>query len=52
MDVLFAQAVFITFFDKVLARIDHKNTFASYRIFFVDNNNAGGDACAIEQVGR
>ena len=52
MNVLLAQAVFVTVFDKALAGIDHKDAFAAGGVFFIQHQNTGGNAGAIKQVGR
>ena len=51
VDVLAAQAVFVAILHVALAGIDHKDAFAGVGVFLVDDDNAGGDAGAVKQVG-
>ena len=50
MDILCAQAVLVTVLEEALARIDHEDAGACMGAFLVDDNDAGRDAGAIEEV--
>ena len=52
MDVLGAQAVLVAVLDEALAGIDHEDAFAPRRAGLVQHDDAGGNAGAVEQVGR
>src|SRR5690554_704736 len=51
VDVLGAQAVFVAILHKALAGIDHKDALAGMSVFLVDNDDAGGNAGTVKQVG-
>ena len=52
VDVLRAQAVLVAVLDEALAGIDHEDALAAGGVFLVQHDDAGGDAGAVEQVGR
>ena len=52
VDILFPQAVFVAVFDIALAGIDDKDGFAAGSILFINHYDAGGDAGAVEEIGR
>jgi hypothetical protein len=52
VDVLRAQAILVAVLDEAAARIDHEHTVAGGGVLLVDHHDAGGDAGAVEQVGR
>ena len=52
MNILAAQAVFITVFDIAFAGVDHEDAFATGRLFLVQHDDAGRNAGSVEQVGR
>ena len=51
MDVLSSQAVLGTILHKSTAGIHHEYALTGMGVLLVDNNQAGRDASAIEQVG-
>src|SRR5439155_8741816 len=51
VEVLAAQAVLVAVLHETLAGIDHEDAGASVGVFLVDDNDAGGNAGAVEQVG-
>jgi hypothetical protein len=52
VDVLLAQAVLVAVLDEALAGVDHEDALAGGGVFLVQHQDAGGDAGAVEQVGR
>src|SRR5450830_1433538 len=52
MNILLTQAILGAVLDETSASVEHKDAFAARRMFLVDNNNAGRDTSAVEQVGR
>ena len=51
MDVLLAEAVLRAVLAEALAGIDHEDAFAGLGVLLVDDDDAGGDAGAVEEVG-
>jgi len=51
-DILLAQAVLVAVLDESLAGIDHEDAMARAGTCFVDDDDAGGNARAIEEIGR
>jgi hypothetical protein len=51
VNVLGAEAVLGAILQEAPARIDHKDALAGVGVLFVDGNDAGRDACAVEEVG-
>ena len=51
MDVLGAQPVLVAVLHEALAGVDHEDAGAGVGILLVDNDDAGGDARAVEEVG-
>ena len=52
VDVLGAQAVLVAVLDEAFGCVDHEDAGAGGRSFLVHHNDAGGDAGAVEEVGR
>ena len=52
VDVLLAQAVLGAVLHEAAAGVDHEDALAGVGVLLVDDDDAGGDAGAIEQVGR
>jgi hypothetical protein len=52
VDVLCTQAVLVAVLDEALAGVHHEDAFAARSAFLVQHDDAGGDAGAVEQVGR
>jgi len=52
VQILIAEAVLVAVLDEALAGVNHENTFAGGGVFLVEHNDAGGNAGAVEQVGR
>ena len=52
MDVLGAQAVLVAVLDEALGGVDHEDALAGVGVFLVQHEDAGGDAGAVEEVGR
>ena len=52
VDVLGAQAVLVAVLDEALGGVDHEDALAGRGVFLVQHDDAGGDAGAVEQVGR
>ena len=52
VDVLGAQAVLVAVLDEALGGVDHEDALAGGGVFLVEHDDAGGDAGAVEQVGR
>ncbi len=52
VDVLLAEAVLGAVLAEALGGIDHEDAFAGGGVFLVEHDDAGGDAGAVEQVGR
>ena len=51
MDVLGAQAVLGAVLHEALAGVDHEDALAGVGVFLVDDDDAGGDAGAVKEVG-
>ena len=51
MNVLGAEAVLGAVLHEALASVDHEDAFAGVGVLLVDDDDAGGDAGAIEEVG-
>ena len=51
VDVAIAQAVFWAVLEIAFAGIEHEDAFAGVGVFLVDDDDAGGDAGAVKQVG-
>jgi hypothetical protein len=51
MYVLGAQAVLGSVLHEALARVDHEDALAGVGVLLVDDDDAGGDAGAVEEVG-
>src|SRR5688572_13682198 len=52
MNILVTQTVFRPILHKAAAGVDHKNALPSSGVFFVNYDDAGGNACAIKQICR
>ena len=52
MDVLRTQAVLGAFLHEALAGIDHEDALTARGALLVDDDDAGGNAGAVEDVGR
>ena len=52
VNVLVAQAILVAVLDKTLRRIDHENALAGAGVFLVEDDDAGRDAGAVEEVRR
>ncbi|MNJ37219.1 hypothetical protein D3C77_320290 [compost metagenome] len=52
MDVLLTQAIFVAVLDKAFAGVDQEQALAPGAAFLVQHDDAGGNAGAVEQVGR
>lgn len=52
VNILAAQAVLGAVLHETLGRVDHENTLTGSSVFLVDNDNAGRNTGAIEQVRR
>ena len=52
VDILRAQAVLVAVFDEPFGGVDHEDRPLVRAASFVDHDDTGGDARAIEQVGR
>ena len=52
VDVLRAQAVLGAVLHEAAAGVDHEDALAGLGVLLVDDDDAGGDAGAVEQVGR
>ena len=52
MNVAGAQAILGAVLCKALGRIDHENALARGGVGFIYNNDARGNAGAIEKIGR
>ena len=52
MDVLGAEAVLVPVFDESLGGVDHEDALPGMGVFLVENEDAGGDARAVKEVGR
>ena len=52
VNVLLTQPVLGAVFHVAAAGVHHEDAFACMRVFFVDDDDAGRDAGAIEQIGR
>ena len=52
VDVLFAQAVLVAVLDVAAGGVDHEHALARGGVLFVEHQDAGGDAGAVEQVRR
>jgi hypothetical protein len=50
VNVLRTQAVLGAIFHETAASVDHENALTSMSILLVDDDDAGGDASAIEEV--
>ena len=50
VNVLLTQAVLGTVLDEALGGVDHEDAFACRSVFLVQHQDAGGNACAVEQV--
>ena len=51
VNILGAEAVFIPVLEEALAGVNHEDAGASVGVFLVDDQNAGGDAGAVEKIG-
>ena len=51
VDVLGAQAILVAVLEKALARVNHEDAGAGLGIFLIKDQDTGGDASAVEQVG-
>jgi len=51
VDVHGAEAVFVAVLEVAGAGVDHEDAFAGVGVFLVDDDDAGGDAGAVEEVG-
>ena len=52
VDVLGAQAVLGAILHEAAAGVDHEDALARLGVLLVDHDDAGGDAGAVEQIGR
>ena len=52
MDILGAEAVLGSVLHEALAGVDHKDTLAGVGVLLIDDDDAGRDAGAVEQIGR
>jgi len=52
VDVYVAQAVLVAVFDVAAAGVDHEDALADVGVFLIDDDDTGGDAGAVKQVGR
>ena len=52
VQVALAEAVFVAVFDEALAGIDHEDAAAGRGVFLVEDEDAGGDAGAVKEIGR
>jgi hypothetical protein len=52
VDVLLAQAVLGAVLDEALGGVDHEDALAGGGVLLVEHDDAGGDAGAVEEVGR
>ncbi len=52
VDVLVAQAVLVAVLDEALGGVDHEDALAGGGVLLVEHDDAGGDAGAVEEVGR
>ena len=52
VDVLLAQAVLGAVLDEAAAGVDHEDTLAGMGVLLVQHQDAGGNAGAVEQIGR
>ena len=50
MDVLLAEAVLVTVLDEALGGVDHEDALAGVSVLLVENDDAGRNASAVEQV--
>jgi hypothetical protein len=50
VDVHGAEAVFVAIFHETGAGVDQEDAFAGVGVLLVDDDDAGGDASAIEEV--
>src|SRR5690606_16221127 len=50
VDVSFAEPILRTVLGESSRRVDHEDAFAVCRVFFVEDDNAGGNPCSVEQV--
>jgi hypothetical protein len=51
VDVHGAEAVFVAVFEVAGAGVDREDAFAGVGVLLVDDDDAGGDAGAVEEVG-
>ena len=51
VNVLRAQAVLVSVLEEALARVDHEDAAAGVGVLLVEDQDAGGDAGAVEEVG-
>ena len=51
VNILGAQAVLVAVLEEVLAGVNHEDAGASVGILLVNDQNAGGDAGAVEEIG-
>ena len=47
-----AQAVLVAVLDEALGGVDHEDALAGVGVFLVEHDDAGGNAGAVEEVGR
>jgi hypothetical protein len=52
VDVLSAEAVLVTVLDEALRRVDHEDAFAGMGVLFVEHDDAGRNAGAVEEICR
>ena len=52
VDVLAAQAVLVAVLDEALGGVDHEHAGAPGGVLLVEDDDAGRDAGAVEEVGR
>ena len=50
--ITFAEAVLVAVLHEALAAVDHEDALAGGGVFLIEDEDAGGDAGAVEEVGR
>ena len=51
MDILAPESVLRSIFHEATGRIDHEDPSSRLGVLLIEDNDAGGDGCAVEQIG-